>query len=80
MSADRRHRRPPGRPPPRPEPVEPEPLRVISCKLSELLRFTETDFAETEALHGEPDGLRMWWHLRRVEWAEQDREASYGRS
>ena len=75
MNANRRHRRPTRRTTPQREPV-----RFISYKLSELLRFTENDFTETEALHGEPEGLRLWWHLRRVEWAEQDREASYGRS
>ena len=58
---------------------QPEPLRFISYTLPELLALTEIDHDELDALDDEPQGMRVWWALRRLEWVEQ-KEVNDGRS
>ena len=78
MTAGRKRCRTTSRTTSRPTP-QPEPLRFISYTLPELLALTETDHDELDALDYEPEGMRVWWALRRLEWVEQ-KEVNDGRS
>ncbi len=53
-----------------PEKVEP----FISFSLAELLRLTPEDLNQLDDLEGHSDGLRTWWALRRLQWAEEEAE------
>ncbi len=46
--------------------------------LDELMRLTWDDLDQLDDLEGEAEGEALWWHLRRLEWAEEEGGA-YGR-
>ncbi len=49
------------------------PTAFVSYTLDELMRLDDTDLDQTDALHGAgPEWSSLWWHLRRMEWAEQE--------
>ncbi len=40
--------------------------------LAELMRLDETDFDQLDALEDEEEGSRLWWHITRQQWADED--------
>lgn len=53
-----------------------EPARFVSFTLPELLRLTDQDHDELDALAGDEDHMRVWWRVRRWGWAVQDRKVA----
>lgn len=43
-----------------------------SYSAAELMRLTDEDLEQLEALAGEPEGYALWWMLTRQIWAEED--------
>jgi len=55
-----------------PAEAKPAPYFDTSFGIRELVALTDQDFQELDALAGEAEGTALWWHLRRLEWAEED--------
>jgi hypothetical protein len=40
--------------------------------LEELMRLTGDELDQLDALEDEEEGSRLWWHIMRQQWADED--------
>jgi hypothetical protein len=40
--------------------------------LAELMRLTGDELDQIDALEDEDEGSRLWWHIKRQEWADEE--------
>lgn len=52
--------------------AKPAPYFDTSFGIRELAALSHQDLDQLDAFAGDAEGTALWWHLRRLEWAEED--------